>query len=334
VVLRRPNKISDQHWESIEKHAARVVSADEGGDAGLIVGLCKDLVECIARVVCNERAVAYSTNDELTKVVGLAHAAIERQRGRGAAAETNLRAICQAMAKSITELGDARNLVGSGHGRATVSALSPIDLKVAVQFAFTWSEWVLGHLESVLKDEVSDLIQELSTENFSAGLLRRRLTALGLNELPEGSQHKIGVAVARRSMRGTFVVANDGIRPLRGGIDAFPPAYRLGVCEGLLLDEDGRIPFFGSFLEELIVVLSSADFGVARALLTRIADSQWSPLLVTDGAKRRELVESLRSSERGLPKELRGVWSELADWLDDVEPDEGDFWVDDDDDRD
>ncbi len=174
--------------------------------------MCKDLVECVARVACNERAVVYSTNDDLTKVVGLAHAAIDRKRGSGAAAENNLQAICQAMAKSVAELGVARNLVGSGHGRATLVSLCSTDLRVAVQFAFTWSEWVLEHLETVLKDEVSDLVHELATENFSAGLLRHRLSSLGLKEMQHDSQHRIGVAVARRSLRGTFVVARASVK--------------------------------------------------------------------------------------------------------------------------
>ena len=53
MLLLRPQHINEQHWESIQLHAARVAN-QIAEDAGGLIGACKELVECVAKVVLLE----------------------------------------------------------------------------------------------------------------------------------------------------------------------------------------------------------------------------------------------------------------------------------------
>ncbi len=77
---------------------------------------------------------------------------------------------------------------------------------------------------------------------LSSGKLPAILAELGLVELGDDDQRKVGLALARRwSVNGTFMPVIDVIEPLAKGQVEYPPAFCEGVLEGLLLDHNGYL---------------------------------------------------------------------------------------------
>ena len=284
------------------------------------LGRAKDLIECVAKVVCNECSVVFTENEEFTGVLSKAHAALDRRRGHGAAAEGHLRSLCQAMSKGVGEIAHARNAAGSGHGRPLLEAIEAESAEMASEFAFLWVRWVFRRLTDVLsqRSDLTQLIEDLNGgATFRRGELASRIRRINLASLDPVDQRRLGVAVARRSLGGTFVVSDDGARPLERSVDVFTADYRLGLAEGLVLDESGRIADFEKFLEVLIGSLCGVSAAEGIDLLKRVVECHWSTALVTDSGKRRKLVEDMRNADRAVPAPLRSLWSDLADWLDD-----------------
>src|SRR5215472_16729878 len=123
--LNRPRGISDQSWQAIEHHRERLDRAWRySADGGAVIGAAKDLCECVARVVLEERAVPYGGNDDMPKLVSAAHTTLDRRPGRGQAAQVGVRNLSQAARNIVIVLSELRNELGSGHGRAQTPRVS------------------------------------------------------------------------------------------------------------------------------------------------------------------------------------------------------------------
>jgi hypothetical protein len=121
-----------------------------------------------------------------------------QQRRLALALETGDHPLCigtakelvEAIAKGIaTQLGAIRNAYGTGRGRSEQPAVTEEMVHLCLDGALLWSRWVLRRL----------------------GDLAKRLDAAGLAALDPPVQRRIGLAVAQRAMRETFVVRHDGV---------------------------------------------------------------------------------------------------------------------------
>ena len=246
--LYRPQGISDQSWQAIDHHRARLDRAWQfPADGGAIIGAAKDLCECVARVVLEERSVPYAGNDDMPNLITAAHRTLDRLPGRGQAAQVGVRNLSSAARSIVTTLSEMRNELGSGHGCAQVPRISREAAVSASDAATLWVRWALARLDDLLGGDVDLLIQELRGTHYGRGLLERRFDEVGLDTLPREDQHRLGVAVAHRAVKGTFVVRESGVDPLQDRPDDWPEDYRLGVANGLILAPDGQLamrPYF------------------------------------------------------------------------------------------
>jgi hypothetical protein len=317
VALARPEGISDQHWDSIEAHQARLDRACERGDRSGIVGAAKELCECVASVVCAEQAQTISTADDFGKLISAAHTALDRRPGRGAAIEGSVQLIAQTARTIVAALNSLRNEVGTGHGRPVTPVVTRETAAIAEHSARLWSAWALGRLDEVLRGEVPRLIHELEAGgNWRRGLLAQRFAEVGLQSLHSEDQRRIGVAVARRaSGGGTFVVSEAGVRPLRWDAEAWPAAYSDGVAAGLLLDDSGRLTLRKGFVEDLAAIVAVMNVDEWCQLADQAVTALWAPDLAGDSERQRELADFIDSLWPTLDDDRRRTWVLLAERL-------------------
>ena len=147
----------------------------------------------------------------------------------------------------------------------------------------------------MLGGEVDLLIADLARGSFQRGSLDQRFDEVGLDDLFGDDQYRLGVAVAHRSMGGTFVVWESGVTPLGDRPLDWPEDYRRGVAAGLLLPPEGNLvvrPFFVPALASIVAEMASADWSElsAQALSAPLAMS-----VAVDAAKLAEIREALKS---------------------------------------
>jgi len=162
----------------------------------------------------------------MPKLVKAAHGTLDRLPGRGQAAQAAVRNLSQAALTIVGTLTEMRNELGTGHGRARVPRVSREAAVAASDASILWSRWALARLDEVLGGEVDLLIADLARGGFNRGLLDRRFDEVGLDDLFGDDQYRLGVAVAHRSMGGTFVVWESGVTPLGDRPLDWPEDYR------------------------------------------------------------------------------------------------------------
>lgn len=311
--FQRPRGISDQSWEAISSHKERLDRAwRPPADLSAAVGAAKELCECVARVVLEERAVMYARKDNMPRLVKAAHLTLDRIPGRGQAARVAVRNLSQAALSIVTAVAELRNELGTGHGRAKVPQISLEAAVAASDAAVLWSRWALARLDEVLGGDVALLVQELSGQHFYKGTLEARFDEVGLNSLFADDQQRLGVAVAHRAMNGTFVVRKSGIDPLLDRASQWPEAYRLGVAEGLLLDPEGRLlarPYFVPVLGSVVAQMAAQDW---QRLADEVGEAPLQPGLAADDAKRGELLAAFCAAASEIPQGAGGRWEFLA----------------------
>ncbi len=311
--LDRPRGIDDESWRAISHHRERLDRAWQlPEDPSAAIGAAKELCECVARVVLTERAVAFSRSDDMPKLVKAAHGTLDRLPGRGQAAQAAVRNLSQAALTIVGTLTEMRNELGTGHGRARVPRVSREAAVAASDASILWSRWALARLDEVLGGEVDLLIADLARGGFNRGLLDRRFDEVGLDDLFGDDQYRLGVAVAHRSMGGTFVVWESGVTPLGDRPLDWPEDYRRGVAAGLLLDPAGNLivrPFFVPVLASIVAEMASADWSdlSAQALSAPLAMSA-----AVDAAKLAEIREALESQSAVIPHRARPAWESLT----------------------
>jgi Abortive infection C-terminus len=316
--LERPEGLEDRAWESIEDCLNRLQRAFRDGDRLLIVGSAKELVEATARVVLDARGQPAASGEDFQEAVNQAHVALKRQPGPELAIDPAVRAIAQGSKTIATQLRELRNDYGTGHGRAFIPDVAEEVMLVGVDAAMLWSRWALRRLQHFIAGMPSMLARELHEgKTIRSGELRDRLVAVDLPSLDPDDQRLLGVAVADRAMRGTFVIKEDGVDACAEAQDAslWPPGYREGLAEGLFLDRKGHV-----YVEEwgarhtAIVLAAHPDPGaVLCALSEKIRQASWSPRFANSAQTRREVITSMREVEAVLPTyNGRRCWQQIA----------------------
>ncbi|WP_162142034.1 abortive infection family protein [Ilumatobacter coccineus] len=312
----RPAHIDGPHWEAIQAHKSRIraqIASDHGG----VIGACKDLVECVAKVV-----LAEATSPEIAdfpklvkKASTLLGSATPKNDGEVQAATLakGLTLLISAQQTAAQGLSELRNDHGAGHGKPTMPVIADEDVQLVRSYTEAWVRWALARLERLLANSVSTLIAELTGTTFRAGLLAQRLEEVGFKQLPDEELERLGFAVAERGVRrDTFVVAGDGVEPLEHE-DGWPIAYQYGVAKGLLLTSDGVLRPIRLSVLAAIVPRLGADLQVR--LLDEVETARIDPALRRNDEAMNATWTTLGEMSALIDDGHRARWQLLVDRL-------------------
>lgn len=259
ITLRPTAGVGDAQWSAIVDAADRLNRAVDANDLAAVVGGCKDLCECVAKVVLVARTEADEGLD-YPALITKALTTLGRRPGHGDVADGPIRDMVQGARKVVITLAEMRNKVGSGHGRSTAPVTTAEHASLALNATRLWCEWALDRLAVVLENSVDVLIAELSGRTFTKGELAKRLAAIGLGTLTDEDAERLGRAVAQRGgYGGTFVVKWDGVDAALLDPSSFPAPYRRGLVSGLFFDHDGYINTTPNRVNEAARLLQSLD---------------------------------------------------------------------------
>lgn len=238
--IQRPPFIADEQWAAIEVELARLERSLGSDDDGQVISDLKCLVESVAKVVLETNGTPAEPKAALKDLVAKAHRALVGYGGDELAHGSPYGALATQASKMAQSLGEIRNAVGGGHGRARRPVIRDEMVDLALDGALIWTRWALRRLGPFTEGRPEPLIRDLIEEPaiFRSGDLARRLQSAKLATLPPHHQQSLGVAVGQRSARHTFVVRADGVEPALASpdIELWPPAYRLGLARGILFD--------------------------------------------------------------------------------------------------
>jgi hypothetical protein len=314
--LKRPAGLGDDEWSSIQEVGDRLVRAKAALDEPLIVGTAKEMCEAIAKVVIGERGGMPGSSADMSELITTAHRLLDYQPGEGLANDPEIRRVAQGLKSIVLGVGEMRNRHGTGHGRAAPSGITEEHGELAYQAALLWSGWALRRLEPYIAGDVTALVRDLEGEIFHAGDLSRRLTLANLPRLADDEQVRLGIAVARRASRGTFVVSGEGITAVDPGDPGnWPTGYIAGLVAGLFFDPNGNVDLTAWKVNEagrLIAGLhESASF--LHRLIERLTTSAATYGGASDEDVRRETIQQFEKTAPLLPEgEPRRLWLETA----------------------
>jgi len=243
LALVPPLGINASAWIAITSHRDRLKTAMDSADGPLILGRSKELAECVARVIIDERGQVAPAMRDFPSLIDSSHGFLQRQPGADLSDDPSLRTLVQGAMKIIKCVGEIRNSFGSGHGRAREPLVQAEMVDVAVAATMLWVRWALGRLAPLILGQPSSLIADLlDGASFYKGNLAERLRAANLSVLDSSIQQKLGNAVARRAMRQTVNVRVEGVEPsaVSDSLTDWPLYYRRGLIDGLLFDDNGN----------------------------------------------------------------------------------------------
>lgn len=259
IKLTRSAGVTDDQWVAINDAVDRLNRAVDVNDLPAVVGASKELCECVAKVVLVARTEP-GEGLEYPALISKALETLGRKPGQGDVAERPIREIVQGASKVVSSLAEMRNKVGTGHGRATPPSANGEHASLALNATRLWCEWALDRLAVVLENSVDVLINDLAGSNFSSGLLRHRLSEIGLDKLSDVDAERLGRSIAQRGGQGnTFVVKRDGVDAALRNPSGFSPAYRVGLVSGLFFDPDGYVTTTPNRVAEAGRLLQSLD---------------------------------------------------------------------------
>jgi len=313
--LDRPDGLEDAAWAAIDEPLQRLNRALAEDDQSLVVGTCKDLAEALAKVVLAARGETTASNEDFPKLVTQAQVALKRQPGRGLASDAQIRDVAQAAQKVINNLPTLRNRFGTGHGRALVPEVAEEVVLLSVDMTMMWTRWALRHLTHVIFGRPEALITELSGGTFRRGELAARLEAANLGDLDPADQSAVAVAVAHRALRDTFNVMDEGVERCTASTDTavWPPAYRTGLINGLLLSAEGQLDTNVWAVRQIVMLLSSMDNAadVLAAAAEKCKQAWLSPRLDNPRA-RAEVCAAMNAERDRLPFPASMAWDHIA----------------------
>jgi Abortive infection C-terminus len=315
VDLRRPSHLDEQHWDAITVHVGRV-NAMPADDRGGLIGACKDLCECVAKIALSEAPAAFGEGDDFPKLVKKAAQVLSGATPLTDGSDQSS-TVAKGLAIMIGGLGTAshglaelRNGFGSGHGHALVPTIAVEDAVLVRAFTDAWLIWTLSRLERLLANSVSILIAELQAGGFRRGLLKQRFHDVGLETLGAEEQERLGFAVAQRGGRGeTFVVTEAGIDPLAHD-DSWPIHYQYGIAQALLLTPLGTL--HPVCLNVLAAIVGRMPQELQERLLDEVQDAPISASLLRDNDRRMDVSTALASVGAGLPAAVQSPWRSLT----------------------
>ncbi|SDO03408.1 Abortive infection C-terminus [Klenkia soli] len=315
--LKRPDHIGDEAWKAIDYYRGRLQFAATADDRPGAVGATKELVESIARVVCD--ATGSSVEDEagVPKLVGSAQAALQRAAGKDVSGHRAIRDIASSAQKMVISVAEVRNDVGVGHGRAQVADIDDEMVEVVLAATMLWCRWALRRLGHVLA-RYPDFLLDSLTDGTSRVKLQKYFDDVLLPGQPEDVQQAIGVAFGRQAAGGYGNARLVGVAPAAesASLDVFTADYRLGVARGMLLTYGGQIGLIDSYVPLVLGVLEPVPARGTRNMLTELTgtarDATWIPHWRRQAYDSAATVEALRAGAQRLPEQARPALLELA----------------------
>lgn len=318
LTLERPTGIKDEAWRGIADMLRRLGVALETGDRPLAIGTAKELVEAIAKTVMSTLGQATGALMDFDKCVIGAHKALERLPDPDLSDDQRLRQLVQSAKGIASQLGAIRNAYGTGHGRSEQPVVTEEMVHLSLDGALLWSRWALRRLGVLTLGMPDPLIQDLEHATFYGGDLTKRLSAAGLADLDPPVQRRVGLAVAQRAMRETFVVRREGVEACAQSRDLvlWPSAYRSAVFEGLFIDPSGRLTADDWSTEWASRVLAPLPdqqvIEVINELRSKLAETSEPSLALDPFAGDYGLEQRLKAAAGHLPPAARGDWNLLA----------------------
>ena len=308
-----PEELDDDYVKAISTHAARLDAARKREDLSDIVGCAKELAESIARIVLAVRGQVLSDSSDFGAVITESHRAVERQPGEGlASSDEAVRRIAQSAKGLVKDLGQIRNAVGTGHGRATPPEVVEEQARISTDATMVWARWMLRRLPSYLLSDVHELIRHLGGGTFYKGDLTARLAAVDLSRLAPDKAQALGVAVGRRTVRETFNVKIEGVDTVIANPERYPAPYRAGLVRGLLLNDQGTLctwPWAVHLVVNLLLVDDQLE-ALLGEIVPLIASSGWLAPHGSPPPTFKQVAKTARAATSRLPTDAREPWEQ------------------------
>lgn len=244
--LHEPERIGDARRDAIAAELERLARAEDAGDDAQALGYLKCTLEAIAKVVLDLDGEPAASNAPYDTIVKTAHDRLARQPGVELVHTSPFGDLATQARKMAVAMSNIRNNYGAGHGRARSPEVKDEMLLLAKDGSLLWARWALRRVDHFANGRPESLIRDLIGDPdgriiFYGGVLTERLRDADLRNQEPRHARAIGAAVGQRAAQGTFVVGGEGVTPPveDPDLDAWPPAYRLGVANGLLFGPDG-----------------------------------------------------------------------------------------------
>lgn len=316
--LDHPIGLPNENWLAISSILQRLNTATAAQDLPLVIGCAKELVESVAKIVVEVKGQTLPSKAEFSEVINAAHNALERQPGDGLTQDSAVRNVSQGVKKIVNMLPEIRNRYGTGHGRATAPNVPDELALVAMDAAMLWTRWALRRMGLMIIGRPENLITALESETFYSGVLANRLELANLKTLSKDDQRLIGLHVARRAMRDTYLAMSEGVEACTQSTDLerWPLSYRQGLLDGLVMTEDGLLNPSEWSIRQVATMLQStteihADF---VDLVEKTQHASYGNQLDNDD-KRNKLLKVIESLIRYAPEDTRQAWQALQQRL-------------------
>lgn len=317
--VERPDGLDDAAWVAIDLTLTRLNAAIAASDLQLVVGCAKELTESVAKVVLVARGNTVASSAAFPEVLNSAHAALDRQPGRGLASDAQIRNIAQGAKSVASQLPELRDKYGTGHGHAVAPEVVDELALVAVDGALLWVRWALRRLHHLIKGRPEALIRDLDGATFYRGDLAERLAAARLVKQQEADQYMVGFAVARRAMRDTFLVMEEGVEACTESTDLerWPVGFRVGLLNGLFLTADGLIdatPWSAKQAALLLQTSGNELTDAAAELAGKLGAANYGVRLGDDAARREAELAAVGMRSQ-VPSAVRDSWRRIEERL-------------------
>ncbi|WP_433335045.1 abortive infection family protein [Spirillospora sp. CA-294931] len=319
LTLERAVGITDEAWKVVEVTQWRLARALEASDHPLALGVAKEMVETIAKIVLATRGEVAGSQMDFGECVTAAHKALARLPGPHLSNEPVLKQLVQSAKGIATQLAPVRNAYGTGHGRAEQPDIPEEMLHLCLDGALLWSRWALRRLGVLTLGMPEPLIRDLKSGIFHGGALTPRLKAALQNEGDAAVLRRLGMAVGQRAMMDTHVVRVEGVQACAESddLDIWPPAYRTALFEGLFIDATGRPTvsiWSAEWASRVIAPLGEDEASVVIGdLENKLADTNIDDL--TTAFENKAFCHRLHYSGRCLPPRAQQAWGHLLDYI-------------------
>lgn len=319
--LARPDHLNDQSWASVESYRRRFADASASNDRPAVIGAAKDLIECIARCVLDATEQPLGDSAKFPKLIYEAQKALKRVAGPDIGVSEEVKAIANAAQTIATSVNAIRNEVGTGHGRARLPNIDDEMLAIVADATMLWCRWALRRLGHLLAGYPNLLLAEVNTA-VGRDTLQRHFNEVRMPHQPHDIQHAVGVAFGRQAAGGfgnAFVV---GVRPAaqEPDLDTFPVSYRLGLVEGMVINDEGRLGLIDSYVSTLVDVLvpvpSSQGIPAIAELATKALSATWITHWRTQPVDPAKTIEVLQNEQQRLDQAMQKALDELRAAID------------------
>ncbi|SED97654.1 abortive infection family protein [Rhodococcus koreensis] len=142
--------------DTLDRHLRRI-EPNITADPEAAIGSCKELVESVFVQILNERGATHKRGDDLptlykavSRALDLAGSSVDDDPD----ASTAVNGLLRSLGSSVQFLGELRNRVGTGHGRATASTADRRHARLALNTAVAITEFLFDVWETRHADQM------------------------------------------------------------------------------------------------------------------------------------------------------------------------------------